>query len=204
MIVGKQKHIGLAIALALVFAISRIPGIMPENFSAAYALAFCAGVYFPGAMAWWFPLGIMLATDILLNIFHYHVAPISPFMLAVYGCYGLLVFLGKKFRNSNSFLFLLSGGIIGAILFYLITNTISWITDPGYQKNLSGWIQALTTGLPGYPPTWVFFKNTLLSGGLFTGLFAGSMKIAEATSEKEETEDAEEGETEPANENASS
>lgn len=123
-------------------------------------------------------------------------------MIAIYGCYALLVFLGKKFSRSNSFLFLLSGGILGALLFYLITNTISWLADPGYQKNLWGWIQALTTGLPGYPPTWLFFKNTLLSGGLFTGLFVGSMKIAEATSEKEETEEAEEGESEPASEKA--
>jgi len=30
---------------------------------------------------------------------------------------------------------------------------------------------SLTTGLPGLPPTWEFFRNTLLSGGLFTALF---------------------------------
>ncbi|MCX7872595.1 MAG: hypothetical protein N2487_04850 [Verrucomicrobiae bacterium] len=201
---GKNKHIHLALALAVIFAISRIPGLMPENFSAAYALAYCAGLYFPGAMAWWFPLGAMFVTDIVLNIFYYHVSAITPFILAVYLCYGLLVLLGKKFRQSNSFIYLLSGGILGALLFYIITNTISWLADPGYQKNLAGWIQALTTGLPGYPPTWVFFKNTLLSGGLFTGLFVGSMKIAEATSEKEETEETEEGETEPASEKTAS
>ena len=32
--------------MLLVFALSRWPGLMPMNFSAAYALAFCAGLYF--------------------------------------------------------------------------------------------------------------------------------------------------------------
>ena len=28
---------------------------------------------------------------------------------------------------------------------------------------MSGWVQALTTGLPGFPPTWVFLRNSLVS-----------------------------------------
>lgn len=34
-----------------VFALSRLPGCLPNNFSAAYALMFCAGVYFRGRLA---------------------------------------------------------------------------------------------------------------------------------------------------------
>jgi hypothetical protein len=60
-----------------------------------------------------------------------------------------------------------------------------------YAKTFAGWIQAITTGLPGYPPTWEFFRNTLLSGGLFTGLFVGAMKMTESSelSEEEEKEE---------------
>lgn len=192
---NKNSHLGLAIALMIVFALARVPGIMPENFSPAYALAFCAGVYFPGALAWWLPLGTLLLSDIVLNVFYYNVPALSPFMFAIYGVYALIILLGKRFRHS-SFLTLLGGGLVGALMFYLITNTISWLVDPGYHKSFMGWIQSLTVGLPGYPPTWEFFKNTLLSGGLFTGLFAGSMKIAEFVSEKEESEEPEE-ESEP-------
>ncbi|MCU0783044.1 MAG: hypothetical protein MUF81_03165 [Verrucomicrobia bacterium] len=65
----------LPIALMLVFALSRIPGMLPQNFSAAYAMAFCGGVYFSGAMAWWLPMGALLGTDILLNVFYYHEPP---------------------------------------------------------------------------------------------------------------------------------
>jgi hypothetical protein len=35
----------------------------------------------------------------------------------------------------------------------------------------------------------MFLKNTLLSGGLFTGLFAGVMKLSEAAEEVEESEE---------------
>jgi hypothetical protein len=68
-----------------------------------------------------------------------------------------------------------------------------------YAKTLAGWIQAITTGLPGYPPTWEFFRNTLLSGGIFSGLFAGAMKLTEpSTSSESSREKEEEKEKEPA------
>ena len=69
---------------------------------------------------------------------------------------------------------------------------VAWTTVAGIVRapvavvfGGGGLIQALTTGLPGYPPTWMFFKNTLLSGGLFTGLFCGAMKLSESAQEKE-------------------
>ena len=40
----------------------------------------------------------------------------------------------------------------------------------------------------GCPQTWEFFRNTMLSGGLFTGLFVGSMKLNEAVLEEPEAE----------------
>jgi hypothetical protein len=63
-------------------------------------------------------------------------------------------------------------------LFYLITNTASWFINPfrnpEYTRDLAGLLIALTKGTGGFPQTWEFFRNTLLSGGLFTGLFAAT------------------------------
>ena len=164
----------------VVFALSRIPGMMPENFSVAYALAFCAGVYFPGRMAWWLPLGTLLVTDVLINIFCYQTAPVGFYMIPGYLVYAGLVWLGRRLTPKASFFVLLGGGLLGAVVFYLVSNTWAWLQSPFYAKNLFGWLQALTTGEPGYPPTWTFFRNSLLSGGLFTGLFVGAMKLNEA------------------------
>lgn len=199
----------------LVFALTRWPGLLPLNFSAAYALVFCAGVYLPRRLAWWLPLVTMLGTDLLLNL-HYrrlyegnpdaYAAPMgffNPYLLANYISYGLMIWLGMRFKPSARWLKVVAGGVLGALTFYLISNTASWLQLPGYEKTFAGWIQALTVGLPGFPPTWTFFLKTLLSGGLFTGLFVGAMKLTavresardkEAPEAKEETEPSEDAE----------
>ena len=67
--------------------------------------------------------------------------------------------------------------------------------NPEYTKTWMGWITALTKGTAGWPQTWEFFRNTLMSGGLFTGLFVGAMKFSQATkpaSEEDEEEESEE------------
>lgn len=185
--------------------VTRIPDLLPPNFSAVYALFFCAGVYFPGRTAWWLPALVFLGSDIVLNLFWYKGSqPFSGarlfFMLGNYAVYPVLVWLGRKFTPKASFVSLLGGGILGAILFYLITNTISWFFNPfgavEYTKDLAGWIRALSLGSTGWPHTWEFFINTLTSGGLFTGLFAGAMKAAAAAEAAEEEEEEEEPETE--------
>jgi hypothetical protein len=72
-------------------------------------------------------------------------------------------------------------------------------------KNLSGWLIALVKGTNGWPQTWEFFRNTLLSGGLFTALFVGAMKLSTAESPVEKKAGArdEESEAEESPEEAS-
>ena len=178
----KEKlHKLLPLVFLVLFALSRWPGWFPPNFSAATALAFCAGVYFRGAAAWWLPLGVMAATDVALNVFYYRVAPFGSCLLLNYAVYAGLIGLGKWFGRRAAFWKLLMGGLLGAVMFYLVTNTLSWLQDPAYAKTIAGWIQALTTGRPDWhPTTWEMFRNTLGSGGLFTALFAGSAKLTES------------------------
>jgi len=189
--VNGKWHKCLPYVFLLIAALSRWPGLFPPNFSAFYGLAFCAGAFFPRHVKWWLPLGTLLATDIALNIYY---QSFSALQLANYVAFALIILLGTRFNHRSRFLGLLAGGILGAILFYLITNTASWLFDAEYTKDLAGWIKALTTGRVGFPPTFEFFRNTLLSGGLFTGLFAGALKLTQAP------EPAEEKEPEPAKE----
>jgi hypothetical protein len=173
----------------LLAALSRWPKLFPPNFSAFYGLAFCAGAFFPRNMKWWLPLGTLVVTDIALDIYYHS---FSAMHLVNYVAYALIILLGTRFRQSSRFLGLLAGGIAGAILFYLITNTASWLFNPEYTKDLAGWIKALTTGTSGYPTTLEFFWRTLLSGGLFTGLFAGALKLSEVAESAKEKEPQEE------------
>jgi hypothetical protein len=172
---------------------------MPQNFSAAYALFFCAGLYLPRRLAWTVPLAVVAATDLVITFFYYHPPNYTLWqfvkdMAPNYAAYALLIALGVGLRGKRTWWTLISGGIFGAILFYLITNTAAWLWNPEYPKTLAGWVQALTTGLPGYPPTWEFFRGTLLSGGIFSALFAGAMKWAEASEPAKAPEEQEAGE----------
>lgn len=180
-----------------VFALTRWPGLMPLNFSAAYALLFCAGVYFPGRLGWWLPLTAMAVADAALSFYYWKTFGISFqwYQLTNYAVYLALIGLGRSFKPASSWLKLFTGGIVGSLLFYLITNTAAWLLNPfgnpEYTRDIAGWFIALTQGTAGHPPTWEFLRNTLLSGGLFTGLFAGAMKLAdhfESAAEKETSE----------------
>jgi hypothetical protein len=193
-----------------VLALSRIPGLLPNNFSAVYALMFCAGVFFIGRMSWWLPLGTMLVSDVALNFYYaaqgYDVwKPANlAYQLFNYAAYVAIILLGKRFKPTASFLGLLGGGILGALLFYLITNTASWLVNPfnnpEYTKTFMGWITALIKGTSGWPQTWEFFRNTMMSSALFTALFAAAAKLtapAESPADKEAGARAPEAEGEP-------
>jgi hypothetical protein len=185
----KSKFLLPAI-FVLVFALSRIPGLMPSNFSVAYALCFCSGVFFRGPRGWWLPLVVILATDTGLNFYYQHLSPGQNVwstanllnLLFNYVAYAVLIFLGRRFQAGSRLINLVAGGILGAIVFYFLTNTAAWLFNPyhnpEYTKTFAGWLIALTKGTHGYPPTWEFFRNTLLSGGLFTLLFGAAGKIA--------------------------
>jgi len=198
-VVKEKRHLWLPLLLMLAFALTRWPGLLPPNFSAAYALCFCAGVFFPRKLAWWLPLATLLISDLVIDAYYQfirHVDAFQWYQLINYIVYGALIWLGTRFNPRSSLLKLISGGIfggiLGAILFYLVTNTAAWLfnpfNNPEYVKTFSGWLIALTKGTAGYPQTWEFFRNTLLSGGLFAGLFAGAMKLAEATEAEPEEE----------------
>jgi hypothetical protein len=157
----------LALLLVGLLAVCRWPGLLPPNFSPAYALVFCAGVYLPGRLAWWLPVAVLFSTDLMLNR-HYGVPLLSSCLALNYVAYAVLVGLGRRFSARRSWLHLLGGGLLGAILFYLITNTAAWFdSSPGpfpqvpYPKTFLGWVQALTVGASPWPPTWTFFRNTL-------------------------------------------
>jgi hypothetical protein len=200
--------------LVVVFALTRMPGLMPHNFSAVYALVFCAGAFLRGRTAWWLPLGVMIATDLALNCYYRFGLGWDVFsgkkllyLAGNYAGYAALWGLGRLFRRGDTeppppgwwsrlarVLTLVGGGLFGAVLFYLVTNTLSWLVNPfgnpEYVKTLEGWIRALTGGTAGWPQTWEFFRNTLTSAGLFTGLFAAAMSLSESPAEKGEGADA--------------
>ena len=205
-----KSKIFLPVIFVAVFALSRMPGLWPQNFSVVYGFMFCAGVFFPRNLVWWLPLIAIFATDIGLNFYYQQKYPDENVWSAAnlanlafnYAAYAVLLLLGRGFKPQTSLVKLVGGGLLGAILLYVITNTASWFFNPfnnqEYAKTIAGWITALTKGTGGYPTTLEFFRNTLLSGGLFTALFAAAAKLtAESPAEKNAGQRETENETAP-------
>ena len=150
-----------------------------HNFSPFAAIALCGAIYFPRRIAIVAPLAAFLVSDIILNA-HYLATPhvtsiLSVRMIPEYLALGLSAALGWKLRANPKAGLILGASIVGSIAFYVITNTGDWLVEPLYAKTFAGWVQALTTGIPGYPPTITFFRNTLASDLLFTAMFVACM-----------------------------
>jgi len=152
-----------------------------ENFAPVAAVALCGGLYLPRRLAFAVPLGALFISDLFLN-WHFRYPLVSIEMLSRYLALAASVAIGFSLRQRPRLATVLPASILGSLIFYVVTNTCSWFTWPGYTHNFAGWIQALTTGLPGYAPTWMFFRSTLVSDLLFSTLFVCCMA---ATRERE-------------------
>lgn len=146
-----------------------------HNFAPVAAVALCGAAYLPRRMAIILPLAILFVSDVVLNVFHYHQPLLTFDILPRYAALALISGLGFALRGRAGLARLLAASFVASLIFYVVTNTGSWLSDPGYAKTGAGWLQALTTGLPGYPSTWWFYRHTLLSDLLFTFLFVVCM-----------------------------
>jgi hypothetical protein len=154
-----------------------------HNFSPVLALFFCCALYLRGHLSWLAPTVAVIGSDLVLNP-TYGQNSLEPFMLTTYAGYATAFMLGKLVTRQRKPLTIL-GGILGSsICFYLLTNSFAWISNPAYPKTLAGLAQSLTVGLPGYPPTYLFFRNSILSDLIFTGTFAFVLEKALARSQE--------------------
>ena len=154
-----------------------------ENFAPWMALAF-TGTLVVSQRVPFFVLPLLLALiDLaatgLNGVMHWEA-------LGVYGAFALAAWIASRSRGKLGLLGSLAAVIASSIGFYLLTNTMSWFVDPGYAKTLAGWTQAMTTGLPGLPPTIWFLRNSVLSDLAFSCLLLAAYNT-EASFRRQDT-----------------
>lgn len=155
-------------------------GLAPEslpNFSPLMAAALCGAVFLPGVIGLILPTVALLLSDALLNL-HNGSPIISEQLLWTLPCYLMAVGFGWMLRERHAGSWQILGGTLAAsVIFYLVTNTGSWLGLAAYPQNFAGWMQAMTTGLPGYPPTWSFLRNSLIGDLLFAAFFVAMERV---------------------------
>jgi hypothetical protein len=169
----------LLILVAAGYRLLSVYNVELANFSPLMALAFCGAVYLRPRGWWAVPFGALVLSDLWINQaymadYGYGYGSVQMTVRAL--CFAAAIGIGAMVARRKSWLNLFSGALGGAVLFYLATNTASWAGDAFYAKTLAGWWQALTVGHPQFPPTLYFFRNSLASDLLFTGVFAVAME----------------------------
>ncbi|HJT81031.1 MAG TPA: DUF6580 family putative transport protein [Chthoniobacterales bacterium] len=169
-----------ALVLVLLAVVYRLAtGLMIQSgttwlseFAPASAIALCCAAYFPPKYKFTLPLGALFLTDMILN-YKYGASMLDAQVVCRYFALAVIACIGLALTRRPSLKTMLPASILASVVFYLLTNVFSWWSDPGYAKNFAGLIQALTVGLPQYSatPTWMFFRNSLISNVLFTFLF---------------------------------
>ncbi len=156
-----------------------------SNFAPLAAIALCGAIYFPRRYKFTIPFIALLASDLVLD-FYYGASLADPLIVCRYVAFGIVGLLGLAISRRASLKTIIPASLAGSTIFYAITNFFSWLTDPGYVKNFAGLIQALTVGLPqdSATPTWMFFRNSLVSDLFFTLLFVACMSWSAAAARR--------------------
>jgi hypothetical protein len=182
-----RAQIALVAGLVAMVALFRVlrATMLPElpNFSPVMAMALCGGLFLPGLLAWLLPIAIIVLSDLALNLALGY-PPLSAGQLAAWACLLIAVAFGRLLAGKEKLKASTLAGVIivNASIFYVVTNAVAWMLEPSYPRSVAGLVQALTTGLPGYPPTWHFFRNALVSDFLFVGLIFAVRHFALQTS----------------------
>ena len=139
----------------------------PHNFTPIIASAIMAPMLIKDR---WFGLAIpilaMFISDVIIG-FH-------PYQFVVYSTL-LTISLVSPMRKNYAMLGMMALG--GSVWFFITTNFAVWIVWDYYPKTIEGLIACYTFAIP-------FFKNTLISTCIFTGLLTISFKYLDAVYEK--------------------
>ena len=150
----------------VILALSRIIP-HPPNFTPILASAIMAPILIKDR---WFgvavPIVAMFISDIIIGFYSYQFVIYSSI---------LAIALVTPMRKNYVGLGIMAVG--GSVWFFITTNFAEWMIWDYYPKTIEGLITCYTLAIP-------FFKNTLISTCLFTGLLTFSIKYLEVVNKK--------------------
>jgi hypothetical protein len=176
---GVVALVAVCILLLAGFRVLRA-GLLPElpNFSPVAAVAFCGGLFLPGVLAWIVPFGILFVSDLALAMLLGYPA-FSSAQFVSWACILAVVGIGRLLSKASFSTPRFFSALIGSgLFFYLLTNTAAWIGNPSYPRGLGGLWMSLTTGLPSFPASWMFYRNALVSDLIFGALLLAVWALA--------------------------
>lgn len=167
---GLSAYVWLPLVLmvaALIWRVLYQQGIVAANLgnlSPLMAFAFAGAIAFPRSLPWWSWAGLLILVDwVSMGSQWWSTAHGREAVLLSYGLYVLAAWWGSRLRGKAGMVDTVLGTLGCSVGFYLVTNSLSWAVESYYAKTWAGWVQALTTGKEGLPPTLMFFRNSLIA-----------------------------------------
>lgn len=115
----------------------------------------------------WIPVVLFAASDVYLTKVHYGY-PLTGDHLVTWAWYAGIVLLGSLLANTWSALRIGGASLAASVSFFLVSNAMVWVIwRDMYPASFNGLMMAYVAGLP-------FFRNTVVSDLLFTGVFFGA------------------------------
>lgn len=140
------------------------------NFAPWMALSFAGGALLQRRLPGWIWSVVLVLCDLACCGFSQ-----LQYTWTVFACYFIAGLAAGWVQKRASITAVLGGTVASSALFYFVTNTQAWLTNPVYSKNMAGWFQAVTVGDPQYQPqTWVFGLNSLTSDLVFAALLVAA------------------------------
>lgn len=167
------------ILLVLIASLYRVMPGRPFGFAPQIAMALFAGsIIKDKKYSFLLPLFSMLFSDILYEVlFQFKVSAMPGFyngQLINYILFIALTVVGFKIKQTNA-LQIFAGSIIGASLYFILSNFVVWIgggldiSNLPYAKSLSGLLTCYASAIPFYKMSLyaTLFFNTILFGGYY-------------------------------------
>lgn len=147
----------LALSLIIIgIALRVIPHT--ANFAPVGAIALFGGAILSFRTALWLPLGIMVASDLIVGL--------HPTIAFTWGGFVLVGLFGTTLRNKRNLVRIPLGAIGAALIFYMISNFGVWLEGRLYPATWQGLADCYAMALP-------FLRTSLLADLAFSALFFG-------------------------------
>jgi hypothetical protein len=168
----------IAAGLILLAALSRLLP-HPPNFAPIASLGIFGGAVVANKKyAFILPLGALLLSDILFELFTDTKGFYDISQTFVYGAVILITFLATKIKKVNTVNILLACLWSGAI-FFLLSNFGVWLNGALYPKTFAGLMQCYYAAIPFYKPELFgnFILNIFMSNIFFSAVLFGTYAL---------------------------
>lgn len=166
-----QNRMPLILSLVLIATITRI-GFFSHfaNFSPVNAIALFCGAYFRRTIAFFVALSSVWIGDVLID----HLL-MGHWILFYAGCYWqytsylFITMIGALLIHRVKPLYVIFASFSASVSFFVISNFGVWYSSLLYPPTFQGLISCYVAAIP-------FFKNTVMSDGLFAFVLFGSFE----------------------------